>query len=337
LAQAVTHGHVFSGTIALMTEGGQEKDAGRPLLAQAEIEAAIERATRGRHGVAKLTHLLDAGLSRRAANRLAETGRLHRLSRGVYSAVPPKRQTRNAHFLAAVLAAGDGAVLSHHSAAALLGIRPSARAKIDVTVPGRSRRTIAGVNVHRSTTLTDADTTIVDGIPTTTASRTLLDLAAGLDRRRLEKDLDQAEILELFDLNAIHEQLERNPTARGAPNLKALLAQHHPATTVTRSELEERFLALIRRAGLPVPELNTHIVLPDYAPAIEADFAWRAERLVVELDGHRTHGTRWAFERDRYRDQRLTAAGWRVVRITWRQLTTEGDRIAALIGSMLSA
>ncbi len=320
-----------------MSEGGREKDARRPLLAQAEVEAAIVRATRGREGVAKLTHLLDAGLSRRSVNRLAGTGRLHRLHRAVYSTLPPKLLTRNARYLAAVFAAGDAAVLSHHSAAALLGLRPSTRARIDVTVPGRSRRTIAGVNVHRSTTLTAKDTTIVDGIPTTTAARALLDLAAAGDRRRLEKDLDQAEILELFDLAAIHDQLERNPTARGARRLKALLAEHDPASTVTRSELEERFLALVRRAGLRAPELNAHIVLPDDDNAIVADAVWRVERVVVELDGHRTHGTRRAFERDRYRDQRLTAAGWRVIRVTWRQLTTEGDRIAALIGSVLSA
>ncbi len=191
------------------------------------MEGAIARATAGRHGVAKLTHLLDAGLGVRTVQRLAASGRLHRLYVSVYSTVPPNLLTRHARFLAAVFAAGEGAVLSHHSAAALLGIRPSARAKIDVTVPSRSRRTIAGVNVHRSNTLTAADTTVVDGIPTTTAARALLDLAAGLDRRGLEKAFDQAEILELFDLTAIHDELERNRTARGAPRVKALW----PSTT----------------------------------------------------------------------------------------------------------
>ncbi len=319
-----------------MSEGGQLNDSTRRSAAQAATEAAIVRATTPREGVAKLQHLLDAGLGARAVQRLAASGRLCRLYKSVYSAVPPHLLTRNARYHAAVLAAGDGAVLSHFSAAALLGLRPSTRTKIDVTVPGRSRRSIPGVSVHRSTTLTDADRTAVNGIPATTAARTVLDLAAHLDRRGLEKVLDQAEILGLFDLTAIRDQLERNPAAPGAGKLRQTLAEHYPATTITRSDLEDLFFALVRTAGLPMPESNTYVVLPDNGPAIEADFLWREQRLIVEVDGFATHGTRFAFERDRYRDQRAAAAGWRVIRVTWRQLTSEADRIAALFTSLLA-
>jgi predicted transcriptional regulator of viral defense system len=318
-----------------MTEGGRINDATRRSAAQAAVEDAITRATAPREGIAKLTHLLDAGLSARSAQRLAASGRLHRVSSGVYSAVPPKLLTRNARYHAAVLAAGDGAVLSHYSAAALLGIRPSGRTKIDVTVPGRSRRTIRGVVVHRSNTLTKADQTIVEGVPTTSAARTLLDLAARLDRRGLEKALDQSEILELFDLTALTDVIARNPTAPGAGTLRSTLAEHYPGSTPTRSELEERFLPIVRGAGLPLPELNVDVVLPDGGPAIKADALWRAQRLIVELDGRGTHGTRQAFERDRYRDQRAVVGGWRVIRFTWRQLTREAERIAVLLASLL--
>lgn len=311
------------------------RDSQGPSDTQASIEAAISAATATREGVARLAHLLDAGLPRRTVSRLAARGRLYRLYPAVYSAVPPHLLTRNARYHAAVLAAGDGAVLSHFSAAALLGLRPSTRTKIDVTIPGRSRRSIPGVNVHRSTTLSDADRTAVKRIPTTTTARIILDLAAHLDRRGLEKLLDQAEILGLFNLRAINDQLDRNPYAPGAGKLRQARAEHHAATTVTRSELEERFLALVRTAGLPLPELNTYVVLPDDGPAIEADFLWREQRLIVEVDGFATHGTRIAFERDRLRDQRAAAAGWRVIRVTWRQLTSEGERVAALLTSLL--
>ena len=202
-------------------------------------------------------------------------------------------------------------------------------------MPGRSRRQISGIEIHRSVTLSDADVTVIRGIRCTTAARTLLDLAGVLDRRGLERAVDQAEILELFDLTALHEQLRRNPGRRGARRLGELLTAHQPATT-TRSELEERFLALIRRAGLPVPEVNAWVVLPDSEPAVCADFVWRAQRLIIETDGLRTHDTRHAFEHNRRTDQRLTLCGWRVVRVTWRQLRQEPARVEQMMRALLA-
>ena len=151
-------------------------------------------------------------------------------------------------------------------------------------------------------------------------ARTLLDLAEVLGRRQLERALDQAEIQQQFDLHAIQDQIDRNRARKAAGILRALLDDYYVGSTPTWSELEEAMLALVRRARLPHPEVNAWIVLPDGEPAIRCDFVWRAQRVVLETDGHRTHGTRQAFEYDRRRDQRLTRFAWRPVRSTWRQI-----------------
>jgi hypothetical protein len=208
--------------------------------------------------------------------------------------------------------------------------------RIDVTVLGRSPRGHRGVQVHRSTTLTPADTTRVKNIPCTTVSRTALDLAEVVNRRGVERALDQAEIIERFDLRAFNDQIDRNSTRPGAAVLRAVLAEHYAGSTPTWNDLEERFLALLRAAGIPLPEVNVWVVLPDDGPAIRADFVWRAQRVIVETDGHGTHRTRQAFEHDRRNDLRLTTAGWRPVRATWRRLDREPklvvDAVLGLLG-----
>jgi hypothetical protein len=156
-----------------------------------------------------------------------------------------------------------------------------------------------------------------------------------LDRRGVERALDQAETLEVFDLRALEDQLARNPTRPGAAVLRTVLAEHYAGSTPTWSEFEERFLAFARHAGLPRPEVNFWIVLPDGGPPIRADFAWPAHRVIVETDGYRTHGTRQAFERDRHRDLRLGAALWRPMRVTWRQLNGEPALVEATSRALL--
>jgi hypothetical protein len=207
--------------------------------------------------------------------------------------------------------------------------------RIDVTVPTRSGRRHAGIHVHRSTTLTPADTTGVDNIPCTTVARTQLDLAEVINRRRVERALDQAEMLEVFDLRALHDQLRRNPTRSGAARLRLILKEHYVGSTPTWSEFEEAFLVFTRAAGLPRPEVNYWIVLDDGGPAIRADFAWPAQRVIVETDGRRTHDTRQAFERDRRKDLRLTAARWRPMRVTWRRLHGEPGLVEASARALL--
>jgi hypothetical protein len=287
------------------------------------------------HGVISLTQLLELGLSATAVHKRAASGRLHRVHRGVYALTPPSLLPLNGRYLASVLACGPGAVLSHRSAADLLGLRKTDRAPIDVMVPAGVRRRFDGIDGHQSGTLTAADITIVDGIPVTTVARTALDLAAVVRRRAVERALDQAEMLEVFDLNALNDQLQRSPHHPGAPILKAVLEEHAAGTTVTWSELEELCLEVTRAAGVQPPELNAYVDPGDGEPPIRPDFVWRAQRVTVEADGFGSHKTRHAFEDDRRRDQRLIAAGWRPVRITERQLRNERDRIVALLIDLL--
>lgn len=315
------------------TQQSPGREAGRKNEPSVRFDAPAQLAT-GQQGVISLAQLVALGLTPRAVQKRASCGRLYRVHRAVYSIVPPSLLSKKGRFMAAVLACGDGAVLSHRSAADLHGLRAARRARIDVTVPGRSRSIFKGLDVHRSSMLTAADVTIVDGIPCTTIARTLLDLAAAVDRRSLQRALEQGEIMEALDLGALKDQLRRNHTTRAAHRLRAALADYAGGTP-PESEFEERFLALCAAAGLPLPERQVYINPGDGEPIVRADFAWRAQRLVVETDGGRFHRTRWAFESDRRRDQRLTLAGWRVLRITWRQLRDEPQRIAALIAQAL--
>jgi predicted transcriptional regulator of viral defense system len=300
--------------------------------AQLSVDAAITALAGSQHAIVGLAQLETLGLGQRAIQQRASAGRLHRLHRGVYSIVPPALLRREGRWMAAVLAAGSGAVLSHRSAAALHALRPYNGTKIDVTIPGRVHRVQPGITIHRSTTLTDADTTVVDGIPCTTVSRALLDLADVTNRRGVERAFDESESREVFDLLAIQDQLERNAGRRKAVGIvKAVLNEHYIGSTPTWNEFEERFYVISDALGVPRPAVNQWLILPDGGPAIRPDFMWREQRLIIETDGKRTHGTRQTFESDRRKDQRLTLAGWTVVRITWRQVFRRPHEIRDLL------
>ncbi len=321
--------------MADVDEGGRETQRGFAFNGQPHLDRAISALAAGQHVVFSLEQLCAFGITAASARARAATGRLHRLYRGVYSLVPPNLLTREGRWMAAVLACGAGAVLSHRSAAALHGLLPHGGERFDVTVPTRSNRKQPGINVHRSTTLTPADVTVVDNIPCTTVARTLFDLAEAIQRRLLERTFDQAEILEVFDLRALEDQIERNSTRPAAKLVRAVLDEHYIGTTATWSELEERFLRLVREAGLPRPDVNAWVILPDRGPAIRGDFVWRAQRVIVETDGHKTHGTRQAFENDRRRDQRATTARWHPVRTTWRQLERKPEEVVETVASLM--
>jgi very-short-patch-repair endonuclease len=282
--------------------------------------------------VISLPQLQLLGLGKAAVAKRAKNGRLYRVHRGVYAVGRP-RLTMRGRWMAAVLACGPNAVLSHRSAAGLHGIRPDNRATADITLPGQSARRRPGIKVHRSSTLTEADITIVDGIPCTTVARTLVDLGDVEGRRAVERAVDQAEVLRIFDLREVEDSLGRAGPRRGAGILSAVLADYEEPT-LTNRELEERFLALCRKASLPSPAVNDWVTLDD-GVAYQVDFLWRDERLIVETDGQRFHGHRSAFENDRLRDQRLTLAGFTVVRFTWRQVTREPGRVVHTVGGLL--
>jgi hypothetical protein len=254
-------------------------------------------------------------------------GRLHPVHRGVY-AVGHDRLGREGRYLAAVLACGARAALSHRSAAAWWGLLPTAQSLVDVTSP-HGRHAIAGVRRHQARSLIAQDTTTHHGIPTTSIARTLLDLAATVRSDRLERALAQAERLQLYDHAAIADVLSRSNGHRGRAALTRAAAQE---PKLTRSELEVRFLMLVRKAGLPEPQTNLPLAALDH-PAPEVDFHWPTHRLVVETDGWETHRTRAAFRNDRRRDAALVASGWRVLRFTYADVAHDGatvvDRLRA--------
>jgi predicted transcriptional regulator of viral defense system len=288
-----------------------------PQCDEPPLDVRIRELAERQHGVVSLPQLQFLGLSPRAVRDRVATGRLTRIHRGVY-AVGHARLTQRGRWMAAVLAYGPKARLSHRSSAALHGIRPDNRPKIDVTFAGPSARSRPGIDVHRSTTLEPADLATIDGIPCTSLARTLLDLAEVVSERAVERAINEAEVLRTFDLRAVEEVLSRAAGRRGAAVLNRVLADYD-GPTMTDRELEERFFGLCRQASVPQPEVNGWVSL-EKGIAYKVDFLWRAERLGIETDGWGSHGTRQAFESDRRRDRLLSLAGWTVVRFTWRDV-----------------
>ena len=265
---------------------------------------AAEVAAR-QHGVITTAQLYAVGLSAEGIRRRVRAGRLHRLFRGVY-AVGHAGLSIEGRWMAAVLACGDGAALSHRSAAELWKLLDPARDEVHVSVPiagGRSKR--EGIRIHRTPSLRRAATTRHDGIAVTTPSRTLVDLRASVPRDLFDRALRQAEFRRLA-LGIVAFDLDR-----------------------TASELERRFLCLIRRHRLPEPEVNVPMA------GFVVDFLWREQRLIAETDGYRYHSGTAAFESDRARDARLTALGYRVVRFTHRQLVREPRAVIATLRACL--
>lgn len=304
-----------------------------PFCEEPPRDVVIARLAERQHTVLSVDQLTAVGLSASGVRKRAESGRLHRIHQGVY-AVGHARLTLRGRWMAAVLAYGPEAVLSHRSAAALWGLRQDNRAKTDVSLPGRSARSRPGIDAHASMTLAPQDRAVRDGIPCTALARTLLDLAEVVNRRGLERAIAQAELLRLFDLRAVEEVLARANGRRGASVLRSVLgALEEPALTAT--DLEERFLALCRAARLRRPEVNVWLVI-DELPPVKADFLWRAERLVVETDGWESHGTRRAFEHDRRRDERLKLAGYESLRFTWRRIVNEPAAVMRTVSELLA-
>jgi len=283
---------------------------------QRHPEARIAALARRQHGVVSLAQLRALGLGDSAVRERVRRGSLARIHRGVYAYGHPVLR-KEGIFLAAVLACGPGAVLSHRAAADLLGLWAGARARVDVTVPRGGGRSRPGIEIHRSK-LVPEERTEVQGIPTTTVARTLLDLAEVLTPRGLERAFDQAEILQLLDMRALEQVIERSQGRHALLPLRALLSSLDPQSKFTRSELERRFLALCADAGLPKPLVNATLELE--CEHLVVDFLWPRHRLVAETDGFESHRTRVAFHRDRRRDQLLLRAGFERVRFSWRDV-----------------
>jgi very-short-patch-repair endonuclease len=259
------------------------------------------------HGVITFRQLVAAGFSPSGVVHRARAGRLHRIHRGVYAVGHP-RLSNEGRWTAAVLACGEGAVLSHRSAAALWGLLRASDGPVDVTTPSTAgRRNRRGIRVYRSSSLTSGTTTIRGNIAVTTPQRTLADLRRVVAVQLWRSAARRAEVL----------------------GLGARAADGGPAPT--RSELEDRFLRLCRRHRLPLPEVNVRV-----GPFL-VDFLWRDRLLIVEADGYRYHRGRQAFESDRARDLELRRLGYDVIRLTFRQVVDEPAAVSCTLRALLFA
>jgi very-short-patch-repair endonuclease len=283
----------------------------------------MERLARRQHGVVGREQLLGMGMGRRVIARRLEQRRLHEVHRGVY-VLGVRRISRRGRWMAAVLACGERALLSHRSAARLWGLLSPASDWIDVTRPDR-RVNRHGIVSHRSC-VPDDERLVVDGIPVTSPFRTVFDLAAISTLRELERAWHEAEVRGLRDRVSLPMLLERYPGRRGSRNLRSLLETPEPVG-FTRNDFEEAFVAFVDSYELRRPRMNGTLAIR--GRFFEIDALWEDERVAVELDSRSVHGTSRNFESDKQRDRILLAEGWRTMRVTWRQLQDEPEEVAA--------
>jgi very-short-patch-repair endonuclease len=312
--------------VAVISPGMRVKCRPRDVGAGSD-SARATLATR-QHGVVSIRQLEGLlGYSQSAISRAAGAGRIHRLYTGVY-AVGHTDISLHGQCLAAVLACGPGALLSYYSAAWLWGLVSTQPVPIHVTSPvPRGRR--RPLQLHRARNLAAEDLALEEGIPVTSVSRTLLDMAAAVEPDWLQRMLERAEELELFEQGQVESVLARNRGHRGAGRLRRAIANYQPPA-FTRSRAERRLLALFRKAGLPRPATGYNVA------GHELDFYWPDLRFAIELDLFETHGTREAFERDRLRDEDLALDGIQTIRVTGRRLEREPKRVAERVSALLA-
>lgn len=278
------------------------------------------------HGVVSIRQLRRLGYSHKSVGRAVVAGRLHRLHHGVY-AVGHTNLSLEGRCLAAVLASGPNALLSHYSAGWLLGLISTRPVPVHVTTPvPRKRRD--GIRIHRSETLMKSDRTLERGVPVTSVARTALDLAAIVRFRNLRRLLRRSEELRVFDLGDFRSVLVRNRGHRGTAPLSRALALYEPPR-LTRSELEREFAALAEQMGLPAFATNFSVA------GYELDVYWPELRFAVELDVYATHGAHEPFEEDRLRDEDLKLAGVELTRVTGHRLEREPLQVMERIARLL--
>ncbi len=279
------------------------------------------------HGVVSTRQLQAKGFSRAAISRAAASGHIFPVHRGVY-AVGRSGLSLHGQCLAAVLGCGPDALLSHWSAAWLWGTFKGSPIPLHVTGP-IPRELRHPVRIHHSRVLADADRTVEDGIPVTAVPRVLLDLAARDRRGRLRHYMERAEELDLLDLGAIQELLDRTRGHHGWGRLRRAAAFYEPPP-FTRSGFERRFLEALSAAGLPRPSVNFNVA------GYEVDMYWPEQRFAVELDSYRTHGTQEAFGRDRLRQEDLLLDGVRMTRVTDERFYRDPDAVIERVRRLLA-
>ncbi|HEX6667424.1 MAG TPA: DUF559 domain-containing protein [Solirubrobacterales bacterium] len=266
--------------------------------------------------------MLTLGFTEKAVKHRLANGRLHAMWRGVYAVGRPP-QTRKAWWMAATLACGPGAALSHRSAASHWRIAEEWKGRIDVSVHRRCELRRPGIHARGRPTLATADVVVPDGIPVTRVALTLVDLATELDDAPLERAVNEADKRDLINPEELRIALDDYAGVPGVKQLRTLLDRH--TFRLSDSELEVRFRRLAQRAGLPPPRTKERV------NGFEVDFAWPELGLVVETDGLRYHRTPAAQARDTLRDQTHTAAGLTSLRFSHHQVMHEPGRVEAVL------
>jgi predicted transcriptional regulator of viral defense system len=309
----------------------------------------VTRLAERQHGVVSRRQLNDLAISDGSIEKAVLGGRLHPAFRGAFGlGIRPKG--RHARVMAAVLACGEGTVVSHLTAAHLLGLRDRLPAVVDVIAPKWSGRAIDGIRRHFVSPPTGHERGHCMAIPCTSPARTIVDLAGIVGERSLQRAVERAAILRVLDAQAI-ERLLAAKRRRGGPMLRAILQPWGVKTVATtpgastaiptttapylRSELEARLLALIKASDLPIPTCNQRVEVGTGQAKIEVDFFWPQQRVIVETDGKAVHDNPLAFERDRKRDRELLLSGYRVARFTHRQVEKEPEAVIAAIGDLV--
>lgn len=286
------------------------------------------------HGVITRDQLRELGLRERAIDERIGSGYLQPLFPGTF-AVGHRAISRKAQMLGAVLACGEGTVLSHGSAAELLGLWEKRLPVTHVIPPDWSGRKIEGIRWHRVRLPLGDEFEVRNGIRCTNVSRTIIDMAGRSGWGQLRRLVEQAAIMRQLDVEQIDLFLSRG-RRRGAPRLRAIVAPWRETTEPRprlRSRLEARLLPCLIEEGLPAPRTNVELLID--GRRLEVDLLWEKQRLAIETDGEETHGTSAAFQRDRWRDQLLVAAGYRTARVTWAQVRDEPTAVVNRIARML--
>lgn len=292
-----------------------------------EQAAALAGLAASQHGVLAHRQLIGLGFSVEQIKRLVRGRWLHRIHRGIYAVGHP-RLTREGRYMAAVLACGEGAVLSHWSAAALWGILEPREPLVAVSAP-KHRRAHRGVRAHWVPELHPRDRTIRDGIPVTTVPRTLLDLAALGRPRLLRRATNQADRLGWLNPRSIGDICERHRGRKGMAAFRQATAQLTPQTRRTRSDLEIAFVALCRRFRLPEPVMNAKV------QGYEVDAYFPKAKLIVELDGYEYHRTAIEFDSDRRRDAALKLTDHEVLRVSDEWLAADPAGVAETVRRLI--
>ena len=303
----------------------------RGKVSSRSVEARFVELARKQHGVVTRGQLETLGLSPDQVDRRIAALGLTVVHRGVL-ALGTGDLTIEGKWKAATLRVGSDSFISHFAAAGGLGIHPWSGGIIDVTVPRRVS-TPAGIRIHRAAIPADERWSI-KGIPLTSPARTILDLASRLETRQVERLITEAHVARLPLHPSLATLIDRYPGRRGLGTLRAALATFEESPAWTRNDFEERFFDFLDRHGFPRPQTNVDI--ETRIGTLNVDYAWPAERLIIELDGFGAHGTRPAFRRDRRRDRAIRIAGWNPNRLVWEDLDDEpalACELRALSGS----